>query len=108
MQDLLRFRLEYPDEKYILIRPDTVPDDISKIFLCDGLITSRGGVTSHSSVTATKLGKPCILNCKELVVHDNLKQCTINGVVLKAGDLISIDGKAGNIFRKISYSKCLV
>ncbi|NLM21806.1 MAG: hypothetical protein GX207_08690 [Peptococcaceae bacterium] len=98
MQDLLRFRLEYPDEKYILIRPDTVPDDIDKIFLCDGLITSRGGVTSHSSVTATKLGKTCILNCKELVVHDDLKQCTINGVVLKAGDFISIDGKAGNIF----------
>jgi len=98
MQDLLRFRLEYPEEKFILIRPDTVPDDIAKIFLCDGLITSRGGVTSHSSVTATKLGKTCILNCKDLIVNDNLKQCTINGVVLKPGDIISIDGKAGNIF----------
>ncbi len=98
MEDLTRFKQEYPAEKYILIRPDTVPDDISKIFICDGLVTSRGGVTSHASVTAAKLGIVCIVNCKEMVVNDALKQCTFNNVVLKPGDIISIDGNAGNIF----------
>jgi len=98
LEDLNRFKKDYPDENLILVRPDTVPDDIPKIFLCDGLVTSRGGVTSHSAVTAAKLGKVCIVNCKELVVDDDNKQCRINNIVLNAGDALSIDGKSGNIF----------
>ncbi len=99
MDDLQRHKREQPDEKAILMRPDTVPDDIPKIFLCDGLVTSRGGVTSHSAVTAAKLGKVCIVNCKELVVDDVEKKCTIGSAVLHAGDVLSIDGKSGKLFR---------
>ncbi len=98
MEDLINNKQEYPDEKHILIRPDTVPDDIQMIFLCDGLVTSRGGVTSHAAVAAEKLGKVCIVNCKELIVYDDQKYCKINDLVIRKGDAISIDGKWGSIF----------
>lgn len=98
MEDLERNRLLYPEQKLILIRPDTVPDDIQMIFICDGLITSRGGVTSHAAVAADKLGKVCIVNCKDLMVNEQLKQCEINGVVFKTGEGISIDGSTGTIY----------
>jgi pyruvate, orthophosphate dikinase len=98
LADLENNRRNYPDAKQILIRPDTVPDDIQMIFICDGLVTSRGGVTSHAAVAAEKLGKVCIVNCKELVVNERLKQCEINGFILKPGDDISIDGSAGTIY----------
>ncbi|MBW6463678.1 MAG: hypothetical protein K0B84_05780 [Firmicutes bacterium] len=98
MDDLDKNRGGYPEEKQILIRPDTVPDDIQMIFACDGLVTSRGGVTSHAAVAAEKLGKVCIVNCKDLTVDDRNKQCEINGFVIKAGDLLSIDGSVGSIY----------
>ncbi len=98
MKDLIENKQKYPDEKHILFRPDTVPDDIQMIFKCDGLVTSRGGVTSHAAVAAEKLGKVCIVNCKELIVYDDKKYCTINDFVIRKGDAISIDGKAGNIY----------
>ncbi len=98
MQDLEQLKAEYPREKLILIRPDTVPDDIQMIFACDGLVTSRGGVTSHAAVAAEKLGKVCIVNCKELLVDDRQKIGTLNGFVIKAGDELSIDGTVGSIF----------
>ncbi|HOB87704.1 MAG TPA: PEP-utilizing enzyme, partial [Bacillota bacterium] len=83
----------------ILVRPDTVPDDIQMIFICDGLVTSRGGVTSHAAVTAQKLGKVCVVNCKELVVDDRKKQCRIGSEILRPGEALSIDGKTGSIFK---------
>ncbi len=98
MADILNNRKLYPEKHHILIRPDTVPDDIPIIFLCDGLVTSRGGVTSHAAVTAAKLGKVCIVNCKELSVNDTELSCTINGQYIRSGDAISIDGKTGNVF----------
>jgi len=98
MEDLLQNKQKFPEERHILIRPDTVPDDIQMIFLCDGLVTSRGGVTSHAAVTAEKLGKVCVVNCKELVVYDQQKQCQINDYIIKTGDAISIDGKVGSIY----------
>jgi pyruvate, orthophosphate dikinase len=81
-----------------MVRPDTVPDDIPMIFKCDGLITGKGGATSHAAVTAVKLGKVCIVNCKALQVNEGKKECIINGVKLKAGEIISIDGNLGNIY----------
>jgi pyruvate,orthophosphate dikinase len=98
MEDLNLYKKESPEHNLILVRPDTVPDDIPKIFICDGLVTSRGGVTSHSAVTAGKLGKVCIVNCRDLLIDDTAKKCIINEVSLEPGDIISIDGKSGNIF----------
>ena len=97
--DLALFSEKYPEKKVILVRPDTVPDDIGMIFKCDGLLTARGGVTSHAAVTASKIGKICIVNCADLFVNETKKECTIGGNLFKVGDDISIDGHRGNIYR---------
>jgi pyruvate,orthophosphate dikinase len=97
--DLALFAEKYPEKKTILVRPDTVPDDIGMIFKCDGLLTARGGITSHAAVTATKIGKICIVNCADLFVDEAKKECTIGGNLFKVGDDISIDGHRGNIYR---------
>ncbi len=97
MEDLQENKNKYPEENHILIRPDTVPDDIHMIFISDGLVTSRGGITSHAAVSAQKLGKVCIVNCKELKVDETNKECTINNVTIKSGATIYIDGQVGSI-----------
>lgn len=99
MDDLRLKKSFMPDESVILVRPDTVPDDIGMIFECDGLITSRGGVTSHAAVAASRLGKVCIVNCRELKVYEDEKKCTINGLTLYSGDKVAIDGTLGIIYR---------
>ncbi|MFO7977994.1 MAG: PEP/pyruvate-binding domain-containing protein [Bacteroidales bacterium] len=98
MEDIVAIRKNHPGKSCILMRPDTVPDDIPLIFECDGLVTSRGGTTSHAAVTAARLGKVCVLNCIPLRVDEKQKQAFINGRSFKPGDPISIDGFAGNIF----------
>ncbi len=97
--DLKVLRKKFPEQKLILVKPDTVPDDIGLIFECDGLVTARGGATSHAAVTAMRLGKICIVNCNELIVSEKDKQFTINTLVFRSGDKISIDGTLGNIYQ---------
>ncbi|HYF83311.1 MAG TPA: PEP/pyruvate-binding domain-containing protein [Clostridia bacterium] len=98
MDDLMESIRKNPDEKRILVRPDTVPDDIPMIFNCDGLVTGKGGATSHAAVTAASLGKVCVVNCKGLLVNEAEKRCTINGVSFSSGDKISVDGNLGNVY----------
>ena len=69
------------------------------IFECDGLLTARGGVTSHAAVTAAQLGKICVVNCKHLIVLEGEKTCTINNNEFKTGDKIAIDAYLGNIYK---------
>ncbi len=110
MEDIITLRKKFPEDACILLRPDTVPDDIPIIFECDGLVASRGGTTSHAAVTAVSLGKVCVLNCRQLVVNEKEKQCLINGQTLVPGDKISIDGFSGNIFKgnyKTDYTEIL-
>jgi pyruvate,orthophosphate dikinase len=97
-EDLLKYRQTFPEKALILVRPDTVPDDIGMIFKCDGLITGRGGATSHAAVTAVRLGKVCIVNCRQLVVDEENKTCQINQKQMASGDEVAIDGHFGNIF----------
>jgi pyruvate,orthophosphate dikinase len=97
--DLRRLRAERPEQQLILIRPDTVPDDIGMIFECDGLLTARGGATSHAAVTAVRLKKTCVVDCRDLRVDEAGKTCTINGVEFRPGDAIAIDGRLGSIYR---------
>ncbi len=99
MEDLMESASLFPGKKRILVRPDTVPDDIDMIFECDGLLTARGGATSHAAVTAVRLGKICIVNCKVLEVIEAEKRCFINGVEFHTGDAIAIDGRLGNIYK---------
>lgn len=96
MDDLEKFK--HLSDNKILVRPDTVPDDIGMIFECDGLVTARGGATSHAAVTASRLDKTCVVNCSDMIVNEKEKTCTFNGKVLHPGDKIAIDGNLGNIY----------
>ena len=97
-QDIKSMREQHPDEKVILVRPDTVPDDIGMIFDCDGLLTARGGATSHAAVTAVRLGKVCVVSCIELQVYDEKHCGELNGNQLQMGDKIAIDGNLGLVY----------
>lgn len=97
--DIDTLREKYPDEHIILIRPDTVPDDIGMIFKTDGLLTGKGGATSHAAVTAVRLGKTSVVNCLTLIVDENNKTCTVNGYSFSSSDKIAIDGHLGNIYK---------
>ncbi|MBN2497484.1 MAG: hypothetical protein JXR96_23025 [Deltaproteobacteria bacterium] len=99
MGDLVRYTRQGDGLKRILVRPDTVPDDIGMIFECDGLLTSRGGATSHAAVTASRLGKTCVVNCRALHVREDVKTCSIGGQEFQSGDPIAIDGRLGTIYR---------
>jgi len=99
MEELREYATRFPDRKRILVKPDTVPDDIDMIFECDGLLTARGGATSHAAVTAVRLGKICVVNCKVLQVLETEKKCFIGGEEFHSGDEIAIDGRVGSIYR---------
>lgn len=98
-EDIEAIKDKYPAKNVILIRPDTVPDDIEMIFECDGLLTGKGGATSHAAVTAGTLGKICVVNCTDLVMDEKGKTCTIDGVFFKPFDEIAIDGSLGMIYK---------
>ena len=98
LEDIEIIRDAHPNEKIVLARPDTVPDDIPLIFQCDGLITARGGATSHAAVTAANLGKVCIVGCNGLSVDELKKSCQFGDKTLKVGDSITLDGEKGQIF----------
>lgn len=97
-EDIRQIRSESPERKVILCRPDTVPDDIPLIFECDGLVTAKGGATSHAAVTAASLGKVCIVSCKSMRVSDANKTCFFGDQIYTAGAVISIDGNLGSIY----------
>ena len=87
-----------PDENVILLRPDTVPEDIAMIIRVQGILTARGGSTSHAAVTAKRLGKTAVVDCNRLEVDEIAGTATLAGNTIRAGDWISIDGRTGNIF----------
>jgi pyruvate,orthophosphate dikinase len=97
-EDIRNLRSKYGSEPIILVRPDTVPDDIGMIFDTDGLLTAKGGATSHAAVTAVRLGRTSVVNCTSLVVNDNNKLCTLNSFEFRAGDKIALDGYKGNVY----------
>ncbi len=98
MDDIKILRKRYPKEAVVLIRPDTVPDDIGMIFETDALLTAKGGATSHAAVTAVRLGKTSIVNCMGLLVYEKEKRCVLNKHKFITGDKIAIDGFLGNVY----------
>ncbi|MCL6612804.1 MAG: pyruvate, phosphate dikinase [Peptococcaceae bacterium] len=86
-------------EKVILVRTETTPDDIHGIVAAQGILTSRGGMTSHAAVVARGMGKPCVCGCEALRIDYDHEQFTVGGQVFRKGDLISIDGATGQVIR---------
>ena len=93
-----RLLAEAPNENIVLLRPDTVPEDIAMITRVHGILTARGGVTSHAAVTAKRLGKTAVVDCRDLEVVERQGIARLAGVELHAGDWLSLDGRTGNIF----------
>ncbi|MFH1628126.1 MAG: pyruvate, phosphate dikinase [Pseudomonadota bacterium] len=85
-------------EKVILVREETKPDDIHGFFAAQGILTSRGGKTSHAAVVARSMGKPCVSGCEAIVINNANREAIISGVTLKEGDVITIDGTTGNVY----------
>ncbi|NLW90526.1 MAG: pyruvate, phosphate dikinase [Syntrophomonadaceae bacterium] len=84
-------------EKVLLVRAETTPDDIHGIIWAQGVLTSRGGMTSHAAVVARGMGKPCVCGC-EAVKIDAANGCFSAGdVVVKEGDIVTIDGATGRV-----------
>ena len=85
-------------ERVILVRPETKPDDIHGIIAAAGVVTSRGGVTSHAAVVTRGLGKPCIVGCEGMHVDLELGEMSGNGLTLREGDQVSMDGTLGRVY----------
>ena len=98
LEEIQRIRGEHPGEAVILIRSDTVPDDIREISVTDGILTGKGGATSHAAIVANRLGKTCVVGCNKMRVWENEGKCHINGRELRSGDHIGIDGHSGAIY----------
>ncbi|HBT96365.1 MAG TPA: phosphoenolpyruvate synthase [Desulfobulbaceae bacterium] len=96
-EHIQRLRREDPKTPLILIRQDTVPEDIKAISQADGLLTSRGGQTSHASVVAVRLEKTCVVGCQQLKVYENRQYCEIGDQRIAFGDAVSIDGRTGAV-----------
>jgi pyruvate,orthophosphate dikinase len=99
LEEIDKWKKQDPEAPVILMRSDTVPDDIKEIFAADGLLTARGGVTSHAAVVAHRLGKTCVVGCEEMHCNEKNKQCRFAQLRIKSGDLISIDGREGSVYQ---------
>jgi pyruvate, orthophosphate dikinase len=84
-------------EKVVLVRIETSPEDIAGMVAAEGILTARGGMTSHAAVVARGMGKPCVAGCGDLRINYKEKTMAVNGKVLNEGDLISIDGTTGEV-----------
>lgn len=84
--------------KVILVRGDTSPEDIKGMHVSEGLLTIRGGMTSHAAVVARGMGKPCVCGASGIVINEQEKYMKIGDLQINQGDVISIDGSAGSVF----------
>ncbi|MCK4833332.1 MAG: pyruvate, phosphate dikinase [Gammaproteobacteria bacterium] len=85
-------------EKVILVREETKPEDIHGFFAAEGILTSRGGKTSHAAVVARSMGKPCIAGAEGIEVDVEKHTAHVGSIVLHEGDVITIDGANGNVY----------
>ena len=85
-------------KKVVLVRLETSPEDITGMKAAQGILTVRGGMTSHAAVVARGMGKCCVSGCGEINMDEENKQFTLAGKLFKEGDEISIDGTTGNIY----------
>jgi pyruvate, orthophosphate dikinase len=99
LEEIDDWREKEPQTALILVRADTVPDDIREIYAADGLLTARGGLTSHAAVVAHRLGKTCVVGCGDMSCNEKAKTCDFGRAVAQSGDYISIDGREGSVYQ---------
>ena len=85
-------------KKVILVREETSPEDLAGMVAAEGILTARGGMTSHAAVVARGMGKCCVSGCKEITVDEAAKTLTVGGKVYTEGDYISLNGTDGNVY----------
>ena len=88
-------------KKVVLVRAETSPEDIGGMVASSGILTARGGMTSHAAVVARGMGKPCVAGCTALVINEKDKTLTVKGKVYKEGDHITFDGANGEVYEGV-------
>ncbi len=88
-------------KKVVLVRAETSPEDIGGMVASTGILTARGGMTSHAAVVARGMGKPCVAGCTALVISEKEKTLTVKGKVYKEGDFITFDGANGEVYEGV-------
>ena len=86
-------------KKVILVRTETSPEDIHGMAVAEGILTARGGRTSHAAVVARGMGKCCVAGCEAIKVNEKEKEFKVNGFMFKEGDFISLDGNTGRVIK---------
>jgi len=86
-------------ERVILVRLETTPEDIEGMVASEGVLTVRGGMTSHAAVVARGMGTCCVSGCGEIKINEDAKEFTLGGHTFKEGDYISLDGSTGKIYK---------
>jgi pyruvate, orthophosphate dikinase len=84
-------------QQVILVRPETSPEDVAGMYASEGIVTARGGRTSHAAVVAVGMGKPCIVGASDIVVHEERRVFEAGGRLVREGEVISIDGETGEV-----------
>ena len=97
-EDIRRFRQTEPKTPLILVRPDTVPDDVGVLLQVEGLLTAKGGATSHAAVTIPQLSKVGVVGLSKLKVFESEGYAALEGQTIRAGDFICIDGWTGALY----------
>ena len=85
-------------ERVVLVRLETSPEDIEGMVVSQGILTVRGGMTSHAAVVARGMGRCCVSGCEEIKINEEEKYFMLGGKTIKEGDYISLDGSTGNIY----------
>ncbi|HZX61227.1 MAG TPA: pyruvate, phosphate dikinase [Candidatus Methylomirabilis sp.] len=84
-------------EKVILVRAETSPEDVGGMHAAQGIVTARGGMTSHAAVVARGMGKPCIVGCGDITIAEEARRFVVKGRTVREGDWITIEGSTGDV-----------
>jgi pyruvate,orthophosphate dikinase len=98
-EEIRQYRESEPETPLILIRPDSVPDDVGVLLQVEGLLTARGGSTSHAAVTIPQLNKVGVVGFTKLSVYETKGYSTVDGQTISGGDFVSIDGWSGAVYQ---------
>ncbi len=95
--DAVAHHAAHPKDPMLLVRKETSPEDVAGMHLAQGILTATGGKASHAAVVARGWGKPCVVGCSSLQIDEAGGQVSINGIVVKEGDFITVDGTTGDV-----------